>query len=205
MIAITSIRPTRRGRYALFGEEGFLFSVDAETLAAADLHEGSRLGEGELSCLREASDTRRAAAAALRYLSLRAYGEEELYQKLLLRTDEHSAAAAVAKMREMGLLDDAAFAAAKAKGMAERGKSPAQIRRTLYALGIEAELADAAVEALDIDGAGAALAVLRKSYAGKLRAGERDKVMAALARRGFSHRDIKRAVEAAAQELEDEA
>lgn len=202
MITITGIRPTKRGRMALFGPEGFMFSVDAETLALAGIETGSQLGEGELEQLRAQSETRKAKDAALRYLSLRAYGEKELYQKLLQRYDEHSAAAAVAKMCELELLDDGLFATEKAKGMLERGKSPREIERKLLALGIAPALVQSAVAGLDFDGEAAALELVLKRYTDKLQNGKRQNVMAALARRGFGHREIQSAVKAAEEQLQ---
>lgn len=203
-VRIDRITETKRGRYALFNEGEFLFSVDAETLAIHNICEGSSITGGELSSLREASDTRKAKDGALRFLSLRAYGEKELFDKLCVKHDEHSAAAAVATMRELGLLDDETFAMEKAKGMAERGKSSGEIRRKLHMLGIREDVVAAALMAAAPDDTETALHILHKSYMDKLRKGERQKVMAALARKGFGHADIRRAVEAALVELEAE-
>lgn len=196
-MTITRVSKTRRGRFALFADEEFLFSVDEETLAKSGIGEGFSVTEEELSLLRDGSETRKAKDAALRYLSLRGYGEEELYRKLCLKYDEHTAAAAVAAMVELELLDDKHFAQEKAKGMARRGKSPFEIRRKLAALGIDRVLAEEAVAALEMDGNAAALAVVEKSYMDKLAAGQTQKVKAALARRGFSYGEIAYAITAA--------
>ncbi|MDL2327761.1 recombination regulator RecX [Ruminococcaceae bacterium OttesenSCG-928-A11] len=203
MTRITRISETKKGRFALFSGDEFLFSIDGETYMATGLEAGCDLSDADLLALKDRSDTRKASDAALRYLSLRAYGEQELYQKLLGRFDEHSAAAAVAKMCELDLLDDETFAREKAKGMAQRGKSPREIRQKLAALGIDRQVAAAAVDELEIDGADAALAIIRKSYMEKLCAGQHQKVMAALARRGFSHGEISRALAAAQAEGEE--
>lgn len=200
-IRITRIKETRRGRFALFSQDEFLLSVDGETLAKSGLEEGSSITDGELSLLKEGSDTRRAKDQALRYLSLRAYGEQELYAKLCLKYDEHSAAAAVATMRELALLDDELFAQEKAKGLAMRGKSSAEIRRKLVSLGLERQLINRALQAAAPDDTATAVAILHKSYAEKLRQGDVQKVKAVLARKGFSHAVICRAIEAVQQEI----
>ncbi len=150
------------------------------------------------------ADIARAKEAALRYLSLRAYGERELYTKLSQRYEEHACAAAIAEMCELELLCDETFAIEKAKGMAERGKTPFEIRQKLAAIGIDRDLAQRTVDALDIDGAAAALRLVEKRYMDSLRAGGRQKVMAALARRGFAYRDIVQALEQAGQKWEAE-
>lgn len=201
MIKIVRVQKTKRGRLSLFGEDGFLFSVDEETYAKNRLCEDVVLTEVDLEDLKGQSDTRKAKDQALRYLSLRAYGEQELYQKLLLKYDEHTVAAAMQSMCELGLLDDETFAEEKAKGMAQRGKSPSEISRKLVSLGIDRDLARRVVDEQHIDGTQAALDLVRKKYMDKLLAGEKQKVMAALARRGFSHREIKGALEAAGEDL----
>lgn len=202
MTCIRDIRETKRGRYALFGDEGFLFSVDGETLLTEKIDIGTQMAEGALEDLRTKSDTRKAADQALRYLSLRGYGQEELYRKLLLKYDEHSSAAAVAKMVELGLLDDGEYARQRAEGLAQKGKSAREIRDKLAALGLARATVDAAVAALELDGAAAATALVQKQYMGKLQAGRRDSVAAALARRGFTGADIRQALEQATAGLQ---
>ena len=64
-VILSDIRPTRRGRMALFfrnaaGEEEFLFSVDEETCALQHLKPGTRLSSVELEAVRNQSDLRRA-------------------------------------------------------------------------------------------------------------------------------------------------
>ena len=201
---ITHIAETKRGRFALFGEEDFLFSVDEETLYKNELYVGKLLSGQEVSLLLEQSDTRRAKDKALRYLSLRAYAEQELFEKLCLRHDEHSSSAAVQAMRELGLLNDLAFAEDRAKGLAARNKSTLEIRRHLIGLGVQRETVEAVMASQQRDDLAAALAVVRKLYLEKLRRGETQKVMAALARRGFSHAHIREAVDITMEELAEQ-
>ena len=60
------------------------------------------------------------------------------------------------------------------------------------------------LEELDPSGEDACYAVVQKNYLRKLAAGERDKVLAALARRGFTFAEAKGAVQRALDELNDE-
>lgn len=201
-VCISRISKTRRGRNALFCGDEFLFSVDDETLLVFNIQEGSSLTTEELFLLKDASDMRKAKDSALRYLALRAYGERELYNKLCLKYDEPTAAAAVGDMCALGLLDDETFATEKAKGMSERGKSSGEIRRKLRALGVEDAVVQRAVLDAATDDVNTAQRIVQKMYTDKLRKGQRQNVMAALARRGFRHADIVRAIELVAQELE---
>lgn len=104
MTVITRISKTKQGRFALFSEEGFLFSVDGETLLKHNVSEDTALCDEALCALRAASDTRKAKDKALTYLSLRDYASRELYDKLCLRFDGETAAAAVAEMCRLALI-----------------------------------------------------------------------------------------------------
>lgn len=191
---ITAVERTRRGRFSIFADGEFLFSVDAETLAKSGLAEGDEVSEAEIADLRENSDTRRAKDKALTFLSLRAYGSAELYDKLCRSFDEHTAAAAVAEMARLGLLDDAAFARRRAVYLHGQRKSLWEIRQKLLALGLDRELVEDALAALPQDEGGAIRGVIEKQYLSKLARGETEKVVAALARRGFSAREARAAV-----------
>ena len=133
-------------------------------------------------------------------LSLRDHAAGELYQKLCRKFDGPSAAYAVAKAQELGLLDDAAFARRRAAELLRKRKSRRAILDDLAAKGIDRDTAAEAVEALYADEEQdpeltAAAQLVQRHYAAKLAAGRRDQVAAALARRGFSHAVIRQALE----------
>ena len=203
---ITRISRTKKGRFALFCGEEFLFSVDDETFVTEHLAEGMKLDEAGLEELRRKSDAQRAKDKAFGYLAAREHASGELYQKLCRDFDEHTAAAAVAKMDELGLLDDGAFARRAAAWLVSKNKSRSEILRWMDGRGVDRDLARQALEevyeerqadapeGLGPDGA-AALRLVEKQYAAKLAAGKKQNVLAALARRGFSSGDARRAVE----------
>lgn len=198
MPRLTQIKETKKGRLALFLDGEFVFSLDEDTFAGASLHEGDDLEPWQVEELRKQSDTRRALDKAMDYLSLRDHAAGELYQKLCRKFDEHSAAYAVARAGELGLLDDEGFARRRAAELLRKRKSRREILRDLAAKGIDRDTAAQAVEALYDSGEdgedpeeAAARALVERQYAAKLAAGKRDQVAAALARRGFSHAIIR--------------
>lgn len=198
MPRLTQIKETKKGRLALFLDGEFVFSLDEDTFAGASLHEGDDLEPWQVEELRKQSDTRRALDKAMDYLSLRDHAAGELYQKLCRKFDEHSAAYAVARAGELGLLDDAGFARRRAAELLRKRKSRREILRDLAAKGIDRDTAAQAVEALYDSGEdgedpeeAAARVLVERQYAAKLAAGKRDQVAAALARRGFSHAIIR--------------
>lgn len=201
MPRLTQIKETKKGRLALFLDGEFVFSLDEETFARTNLHEGDDLESWQVEDLRKQSDTRRALDKAMDYLSLRDHASGELYQKLCRKFDAPSAAYAVARAGELGLLDDAGFARRRAAELLRKRKSRREILTDLATKGIDRDTAAEAVEALyecEEEGEDPELATARalvqRHYAAKLAAGKRDQVAAALARRGFSHAIIREAL-----------
>ncbi len=193
---ISRIQKTKQGRFSLFDEDDcFLFSVDDETLFKNHIKEGTSLTESALMALREQSDTRKAKNKALGYLSLRDYASKELFDKLRLKFDDETAAAAVAEMQRLELLNDENFARHRAKYLAAQKKSTREIKRQLTLKGIDRDTADAVLAELCPADDDACYALIQKSYLRKLQADETDKVIAALARRGFAYGAIKAAIE----------
>lgn len=201
MPRLTQIKETKKGRLALFLDGEFVFSLDEETFARANLHEGDDLESWQVEDLRKQSDTRRTLDKAMDYLSLRDHASGELYQKLCRKFDAPSAAYAVARAGELGLLDDAGVARRRAAELLRKRKSRREILTDLATKGIDRDTAAEAVEALyecEEEGEDPELATARalvqRHYAAKLAAGKRDQVAAALARRGFSHAIIREAL-----------
>lgn len=192
-LTIETISVTKRGRYALFAGGQFLFSVDEETLVREKIREGSTFTLPQLEQLRQKSETRKACDKALEYLSLRDHAAGELYQKLCRKFDPQSSAAAVAKMQQLDLVDDAAFALHRARYLMAQHKSRNQIAQTLAQKGIDRQTVAQVLEQLweqqDTDPEQQALEhLIEKSYSQKLAQGKTQQVAAALCRRGFSSR-----------------
>lgn len=112
----------------------------------------------------------------------------------------------VARMVELGLIDDAAFAQSRAAGLARSGRSHRAIAARLVAKGIDPERARAAVA----DGNGgelaAALILTRKRRIGPFRLtedGDRNKELGVLARAGFPRDIAIRALDMTPEDAED--
>ena len=198
MPRLTQIKETKKGRLALFFDGEFAFSLDENTFADAGMHQDHDMEEWKIEELRRKSETRRALDKAMDYLALRDHAAGELYQKLCRKFDAHSAAYAVARAGELGLLNDAGFARRRAAELLRKRKSRREILNDLSAKGIDRDTAAEVVEELFAEGEdgenpelATARALVERQYAAKLAAGKRDQVAAALARRGFSHAVIR--------------
>ena len=142
---------------------------------------------------------------ALHYLGRYASSAENLRRVLMRRARRHSPGAAqrasalidalVARYREAGLLDDAAYAAARVQSLQRRGESRRGMRARLAAKGVAAtDIADALTGlragTADPDLA-AACAFARRRRLGPYRrslGGDHARELAAFARAGFSRR-----------------
>lgn len=195
---ITEARRRRQSLYLLVldGEEGP--TVDAGAFDESPYRVGGAITPEELEALLADSAYRRAHSRALYLLGLRDYGCRELERKLALTAPPETAAAVVARLREVGLLDDETYARRAARGMSEyKGWPRRRVLQELQRRGVARETAAAAVEELDGSDFQQALALIRKKYYNKLSdRQERQRVMAALARRGFSYGAIRQAMEA---------
>ena len=148
MPRLTQIKETKKGRLALFLDGEFAFSLDEDTFAAAALHQDDELEDWQIEELRKKSETRRALDKAMDYLSLRDHAAGELYQKLCRKFDAHSAAYAVARAGELGLLNDVSFARRRAAELLRKRKSRREILNDLSAKGIDRDTAADVVEEL---------------------------------------------------------
>src|SRR4051794_26635466 len=104
--------------------------------------------------------------------------------------------AALERAARFGLLDDEAFAQTYVQTRSARGRGPARLIRDLLSMGVERPLIDRAVAAVwsdESDKRAMPLALAKKRAAqlgGLPRQTKRRRVVAYLARRGFTGRDI---------------
>lgn len=188
----------RRRLYLVRLEDGTEQTVDRQTFDDSPHRVGEEITEEEWGHLLEKSQYNRARERALYLLGLRDYGCRELEQKLLTEASPAIAAAVVERLREVGLLDDSRFAARLARHLSEYKQYPRRrIRQELLHRGVDAATAEEALESLEGEDFEQALALIEKKYYNKMNDPEsRRRVVAALARRGFTYAAIRRAAEA---------
>ena len=153
------------------------------------------------------ADPAKATASALDALAGQELSANMLYERLCRRYTEQAAAAAVAEMVERDYVNDARYAEARAHSLLSARKSRRAAAQNLRQKGLNAaEVAQAleTVYAPDENGESpeleAAAALVESRYKGKLAAGRRDLVVAALQRRGFAWPVIKEAIRRAEEE-----
>ena len=142
----------KNGKVNICTDGEFRFAVSAFVYYSFPFRDGDDVTEEELAALKAASDAERAHESALRMLTARAHGEQELYRKLRQKYDAAAARSAVDRCKAAGLIDDAAFAADLARSLtARKGWSPERVKTELLCRGVDKETAENAVSALDVD------------------------------------------------------
>ncbi len=162
------------------------------TLLENRITPGVELDDEQLHELVKLSDLHRAKEKALWLISYRDHSSKELYDKLCRDFCEEAASAALARMQELGLINDDAFGERYAKELHSKHQSPSTIRYKLIQKGIDKETADSIVEELEIYPVSEIEALIEKKYASKLsdEKGLR-RTVAALQRAGYHYGDIK--------------
>lgn len=195
---ITEARRRRRSIYVLVldGQEGP--TVDVRTFDESAYRVGGDISEQQLSALLETSEYNRARDRALYLLGLRDYACKELEKKLLTEARAAIAARVVARLAEVGLLDDKRYAERLAQSLSRSKQYPKRrVAQELQRRGVDRETASFAAEEIAGEDFEQALALIEKKYYNKMTDRDsRQKVMAALARRGFSYEAIRQAITA---------
>ena len=156
---------------------------------------GRPLAEEEKS-----TDAAKARARAMELLAGQELSSGQLYERLGRKFTQPTAAAVVAEMVERQYVDDERYARTRAHGLLAARKSRRAAAQDLRQKGLDAQQISAALEeAYASDEAGGdpeleAAALVEGRYRGKLAAGRKDLVVAALARRGFAYPVIKEAI-----------
>lgn len=188
---ITDIKMTKKGRYALFCGKEFLFSIDEDTYVSFGIKKGIDLTEEELTELRKRSDYRKAVDKAFSFLGVRDHSEYELFSKLLRNFDEETAGQAVGRIKELGYLDDRAFAERYRDELLRKKSSITEVRRKFSEKRISREITDDVLGMIEDDEKSIIRELIDKKYLRKLTAEDgRQKVYASLMRKGFRSSDI---------------
>lgn len=188
MPTLTAIESPRRGskRRRLLIDDELWRETSSEVVARLELAEGDCV---ELTRLDDAlAETEPACAKerAIRLLTYRERSSADLVKRLLDDGYPESVAqGVVGSLADLGLVDDARFAASLAHSRSSRGIGRTRALRDLAAAGIDEETALAAVdEALPPEDEAASARVLAGKAAAR-RGATVDKVASALLRRGY--------------------
>ncbi len=183
-----------------FTDDGGLI-IDRDIYDKSGYSEGDSLTLEELESLIAASRGARAYSRALWLLDSRDYTRKAMLDKLRPLYGEAAATNAVDSLCEVGIIDDMRFAERAAEHMLGAGRSRRDIIARLARRGVSYDVARAAVATAAAESEWGPVeqikSLIDKKYAARLMSGdikERQKVVAAIARKGFDFDDIRSAI-----------
>ncbi len=205
MKKVTAIRAGRgrSKRVNVFLEGKFAFSLGAEVAAKEDVQVQQELSAEQIEALARSDHFHRCFEAAAHYLSYRPRSESELRERLYRRGfGDDSVEAVIARLKEQGLVDDAAFAQFwKDSRQSFNPRSQWLTGLELRQKGVAREIIDQTVGAIDDEGS-AYRAALNKARSLPLSdyQGFRHRLGGYLRRRGFNYEVINNTVKKIWQE-----
>jgi regulatory protein len=211
MNVITAIHPTPRhpGRFEILVDGRSFATLSLDAIERLQLAVGGTVAGREERIAREAAQLK-VYDRALNMLALRARSSAELARSLVQKGEPKELVdAAVSRLHEQGLLDDAAFAQSftRAKVLGAQ-LSKRRVQQELARKGVAREVTDAAIATVFEEEQVDQREVVEQAARKKLRslkkaepAVRRRRLYAFLARRGYDGEDIRRAMEAVGEEL----
>lgn len=191
---ITS-KPGNGNKVHIYIDGEYTLTLYDDFWCRAGFSEGQEISEDELASLKGEAGFRSAYEKGVKYLSMRAYSQKELYNKLKMSFGEEASQRAVDKMLRYGYLNDEEFSRQYAKHLFEVKKY--DIRRIKYELknkGIDSETADNALKILDNEPIQRIIDMLGSKYAKSLDSEkDRKRLVNRFVRMGYSYHDIRSA------------
>ena len=175
------------------GEEVF---IDSDVCRENYLKKGDTLNEEKLNDLVFQSQFQRAKSRAVWYLDRKDRTAKDLYNKLCLAGfDKKAVAKVIARLIEVGLIDDRRFAENYAARLMDCNVSKREAFAKMLQKGVSYDMAKEVLAECDTDESKQIEALINKKYRTKLLAdGGVQKVYAALIRKGFSYEAVKTAL-----------
>ena len=185
-------------------DNGKSFNFDLDYWNSICLRENDQIDEDSLNYHLTESDYIRAKSRGLWFLDRADYSEKTLYEKIVAGGISATAAArAIARLKELGLIDDVKFASRLAMQMSDANVSKREAYAKLYNKGIKTDVIKSVLEDTDFDEQSQIKAVIDKKYYAKMDTKENiQKVYAALIRKGFSYGAVGEAIRKYTKEIE---
>lgn len=170
--------------------------IDNDVCRDNYLKKGDEISEEKLNALVFQSQYQRAKSRAVWYLDRKDRTAKDLYNKLCLAGfDKKAVAKVIARLQEVGLIDDRRFAENYASRLMEGNVSKREALQKMLQKGVPYDMAKDVLSECDSDEGAQIEALINKKYRTKLMVeGGKEKVYAALIRKGFSYEAVKNAL-----------
>ncbi len=185
----------RGNKVHLLLDDEYVITTDINFWLDHYIADGTDIDEEQWQELVEGINYKKALNKCADLLSRREHSVKELRTKLLRTVDEVSADKAINRYLEAGYLDDEHFCESLVEYLFNVKKySTAHVRQECYKRGVDSDIIRRVINDFEIDNTDTIVELITKKYASKLeQENGREKVIAALQRKGFSYSDIKSA------------
>lgn len=185
----------RENKVHLLLDDEYVITTDINFWLDHYIADGTDIDEEEWQELVEGINYKKALNKCADLLSRREHSVKELKTKLLRTVDEISAQKAIDRYLEAGYLDDAHFCESLVDYLYNVKKySTNHIRQECRKRGVDGDIIRRVLEDIEIDNTDTIIELINKKYSSKLeQENGREKVIAALQRKGFFYSDIKSA------------
>ncbi len=201
---IVEIKKDKKHTVKVTFDNGKSFNFDLDYWNNVCLHKGDEIDNDSLKHHVQESDYIRAKSRGMWFLDRADYSEKTLYEKIVAGGISGTAAArAVARLKELGLIDDERLALRLAERMSAANVSKREANAKLYQKGIPSTVIKSVMDETEFDEVSQVEALIQKKYSNKM--SDKDntqKVYAALIRKGFSYSAVRDAIKKYTQEIE---
>lgn len=174
-------------------DDEYQITTNIDFWAEHYIKDGTEIDEETWQELVDKINFRKAVDKCYDLLSRRDHSVKELKTKLLRTVDEKNAQRAIDKMLDLGYLDDEKYAKMLLNYLInDKRMSKSFIKQEMFKRGLSSDIIANALEDVEIDNTSSCADLILTKYRNKLNAeGGKEKVIAALMRKGFSYSDIK--------------
>lgn len=201
---IVEIKKHKKHTVKVSFDNGKSVNFDLDYWSSLCLRENDSIDEVDLKHHLGESDYIRAKSRGMWFLDRADYSEKTLFEKIVAGGISNTAAArAVARIKELGLLDDVRLASRLAEQMSDANVSKREAYAKLYNKGIPKDVIKSVLEETNFDEHSQIEAVIQKKYRTKISDKTQiQKVYAALIRKGFSYSAVRDAIKKYTREIE---
>ena len=190
---IITSKPGNGNKVHIYIDDKYTLTLYDDFWYRSGYSEGQEISDDELASLKGEAGFRSAYEKGLKYLSMRAYSEKELYNKLKMNFGDEAADRAIDKINSFGYLNDDEYCREYAEYLFKVKKY--DIKRISYELknkGIDPETIDNTLKTLDNEPIQRIIDMLRSKYERNLGTEkDRKRLVNRFIRMGYSYRDIK--------------
>ena len=201
-MTVTALKQEKGHLVSLCFATGESVLLDRDIVVEECIHKEDEITPERVKELKEKSDYVRAKSRALWLLDRYRYTERKLTEKLKSAGfSEVAILAAVARLKELGVIDDGELARQYAEDCAKRGISKRAAYSKLISKGFNSQTVKKVLDCTGFNEQNQLSELIGRKYAAKIAAGQTQKVYAALIRKGFSYNAVREALKKYSEDL----